>query len=1176
MPEVLCSGGPAADGAVEVRAQAIAEVTNAYEEKVTALENEIAALKAKLPSAASEKAAGSGVAAVRSRSASSKHAPAQRDDAGSTSAHPNAGVDSPESSEGQPLEDAWTTSAWLSSLGVAKHVAGALLGGGGEKPADELAAMRAFGKEASEQTIADRLHKNDLVSVIAKAVLPELQRLAVANPKQRDAVHAPLAPEERASSEGPSSGKGVSIEALQLLSQLDEQKLIKALESEDIRLGRREWLLAQPDDYRLQKRQDLEERERDGESPLLRGHEAVALIRNGQREVGVLSYGWLLPWEADPTGERLGVLRDALRAHPHLKALFIDQATLYQHPRTEKQEEQFNRALDVMGDLYASAVGTTVLQLKEIPPRPRDYDGILCLGELAKSADEQRIRSVLEERFGAITNCELNVHPGARVTFADHEAAERAAAAAETTELCAFAVLAWNDRAYDEIDAGGDGRGWCVFEEGVSVELIARLETYPKMKAVLDALPPKVLALSSSALPKPVAVSADDARVARVTGKIEKATFTGPSDKPRVVGIYREFVERITRVLTSTLKLAAGAPVLQLPTMPDGGGAQLLKWHVDCLRVQHASIPDALSGKRIDTREDCVPIAISGKDAEGRPLEGVRDASGLATWLQGLRGEGALITAEPAAGKTWLLSQVIVRCLESARVPILIKVEQLQTRWAEVAKQDDWLSAYLELTCSSPQYSAILRNCITEHRALLLVDGLDEAGALRAEIEKGVAGLVAGGQTLLCTSRPAGLHEALFASFHKLQLSRLSDAQQGGFLTKRLGEARASGLRPYLREKVPVDEMQRRVTSNPLMLSMVASIAELRAGIEMPTTTAELYEVAADLLLSRAGKPSDAAQALLQATFFEAHVEQQRVITEEHLQAAAARLGSGAIDELRSLVLKDQLPLMRLLHAEPLQMQAFHLSFQEFYAMRALRDDHALELPQFHWEVWWSNAVRMGVQTGAKFGDAFADAAGLQRIEASKASEPSEAWRARIVSALVKEGLPSPWLATVVEAAGGDRTDAAQLKAFVGRHRDILEREGGRAVAQLALQEPLETPLFQMLRAAPMQRLLTWRNMPQRPDPCVATFTHQGSVNGSAVSKTLIVGGAGKSVYVYDAATEELLGKLDGPSDVKSVTIFEKDADERSGLILAGYENGTLKVWDAGVSTDPPKPLTHT
>ena len=32
-----------------------------------------------------------------------------------------------------------------------------------------------------------------------------------------------------------------------------------------------------------------------------------------------------------------------------------------------------------MGDLYASAVGTTILQLKEIPPRPEDYVGQICL-----------------------------------------------------------------------------------------------------------------------------------------------------------------------------------------------------------------------------------------------------------------------------------------------------------------------------------------------------------------------------------------------------------------------------------------------------------------------------------------------------------------------------------------------------------------------------------------------------------------------------------------------------------------------------------------------------------------------------------------------------------------------------------------------------------------------------
>ena len=108
-----------------------------------------------------------------------------------------------------------------------------------------------------------------------------------------------------------------------------------------------------------------------------------------------------------------------------------------------------------------------------------------------------------------------------------------------------------------------------------------------------------------------------------------------------------------------------------------------------------------------------------------------------------------------------------------------------------------------------------------------------------------------------------------------------------------------------------------------------------------------------------------------------------------------------------------------------------------------------------------------------------------------------------------------------------------------------------------------------------MQRLLTWRNKPQRPDPCVATFTHPERVNGSAVSKTLIVGGAGESVYVYDAATEELLGKLDGSSDYASVAIIEKDADERSGLIVAAYENSTIKVWDAGTLARPIPRLTQ-
>ena len=149
---------------------------------------------------------------------------------------------------------------------------------------------------------------------------------------------------------------------------LDDQ-LVTALTDKDVRLLRVEWLLAQPEDYKIPRRQELEKLEPDdrGLSPFLTGEEAADLIRNGAREVGALSYGWLLPWDPDPTGERLRLLQRVLKQRPGIKAIFWDQATLYQPPRIDQEQAAFDRALDVMMDLYASAFGTTCVLL----PKPQ-------------------------------------------------------------------------------------------------------------------------------------------------------------------------------------------------------------------------------------------------------------------------------------------------------------------------------------------------------------------------------------------------------------------------------------------------------------------------------------------------------------------------------------------------------------------------------------------------------------------------------------------------------------------------------------------------------------------------------------------------------------------------------------------------------------------------------------
>ena len=85
----------------------------------------------------------------------------------------------------------------------------------------------------------------------------------------------------------------------------------------------------------------------------------------------------------------------------------------------------------------------------------------------------------------------------------------------------------------------------------------------------------------------------------------------------------------------------------------------------------------------------------------------------------------------------------------------------------------------------------------------------------------------------------------------------------------------------------------------------------------------------------------------------------------------------------------------------------------------------------------------------------------------------------------------------------------------------------------------------------------------------VAALPHPKSVDALAVSRTRIVAGAGKAVFVYDAATEELLEELECKAKVSSVAVFEREGEAGAGWIAAGCGDGTIKVWDAGAFWAP-------
>ncbi len=241
----------------------------------------------------------------------------------------------------------------------------------------------------------------------------------------------------------------------QALTELDEI-VIQVLMCGAIRLLCVKWLLMQQDDFKMPNRQALEALEKSGasSSPLLSREEAAALVRRGDRSIGALTYGWLSPGDPDPKGSRFRVLRRALkRLAIRIEALFWDFGSLYQAPRTSEQSASFNLALKggAMNQLYASILATTVLQIEEIPPRPADFDGVVCLFKLSSNVDESVVRAALVG-FGTIESCDLSRSP-AIVRFTSHESALAAKDAGAPPGLCEGLDTLYNEAPYFS-------RGW--------------------------------------------------------------------------------------------------------------------------------------------------------------------------------------------------------------------------------------------------------------------------------------------------------------------------------------------------------------------------------------------------------------------------------------------------------------------------------------------------------------------------------------------------------------------------------------------------------------------------------------------------------------------------------------------------------------------------------------------
>ena len=148
----------------------------------------------------------------------------------------------------------------------------------------------------------------------------------------------------------------------------------------------------------------------------------------------------------------------------------------------------------------------------------------------------------------------------------------------------------------------------------------------------------------------------------------------------------------------------------------------------------------------------------------------------------------------------------------------------------------------------------------------------------------------------------------------------------------------------------------------------------------------------------------------------------------------------------------------------------------------------------------------------------------------------------------------------------GRHAVAAPFQRLVLREMPVLLREPG-ALLQLAAQQPDDSAVFVAWQARPRGVHVRWRNKPQALDACLLTIGCGEEVRGVAqLEGERYAVATGESVEVRDARNGELLETLcAGGSKVQCVAASK-------GAICAGFEDGTLKVWDAGACWPPNLP----
>lgn len=348
-----------------------------------------------------------------------------------------------------------------------------------------------------------------------------------------------------------------------------------------------------------------------------------------------------------------------------------------------------------------------------------------------------------------------------------------------------------------------------------------------------------------------------------------------------------------------------------------------------------------------------------------------------------------LLIGSPGTGKSTLLSFLASRCAvgnhrlswPARALPFVITVRELK----DAGLSAQWLAAQLEIPRD------LISAALSQQRAILLVDGLDEAPeGLRNQLVAALSQFAADhpATPIIVTSRPAGAPgeiEACLSGFSGFRLSNLTPAEVVKFIDKwclaaeqsaRLDSTtarqEASAAAADLKSRIARSRPVQRIAVNPLLTTILCVVHRF-LGRTIPEHRVTLYEKCTDALLyewDRAKFPKDAAvgnldanrkRALLRGVASALHDKHEAEIPESevvrHFAKMLPQMGKQQEDAPRIVrEIRDRSGL--LVERRPGMFGFSHLTFQEY--MTAL--DYASRSEQLLTHLddpWWHEVIAL-------------------------------------------------------------------------------------------------------------------------------------------------------------------------------------------------------------------------